>query len=166
MTQLLDIPGFLGMRWEVYLVLLCISIPTYFILLRVFKNNKNSRKYAIVLASAIVLTPILYAGSTNLLIKSISSEPSQEFNQSKWLADKAKRFTMGDDIVKREILLNKDSIQVKELLGDPSSKDSLNTSWIYDMGMGGGGLGFNLHHLYVSFDNNKVVKVEHIRTKD
>ena len=73
---------------------------------------------------------------------------------------------MGDDIVKSKILIGKDSNQVKQLLGQPTWQDSLNTSWTYDMGMGGGGLGFLFHNLSVQFDKAKVVKVGHIRIKD
>ena len=73
---------------------------------------------------------------------------------------------MGDDIVKKNILIGKDTNQVKQLLGQPTWQDSLNTSWTYDMGMGGGGLGFLFHNLSVQFDKAKVVKVDHIRIKD
>lgn len=96
----------------------------------------------------------------------MSGEPSQEFNQTKWLAAKSERFSMGDDIVTSKLLLDKDSIQVKELLGEPNMKNSTTNSWIYDMGTGGGGLGFLIHHLSVTFEKNKVAKVDHHSVKD
>jgi len=72
---------------------------------------------------------------------------------------------MGDDIVKSKILLGKDTNQVKQLLGQPTWQDSLNVSWTYDMGFGGG-FGFLFHNLSINFDKNKVVKVEHSRIQD
>ena len=72
---------------------------------------------------------------------------------------------MGDDIVKSKILLGKDTNQVKQLLGKPTWQDSINISWTYDMGFGGG-FGFLFHNLEINFDKNKVAKVDHIRIKD
>ena len=118
------------------------------------------------MASTVVLTPIIYVGLIGIFIYFITREPSSDFDKSKWLTDKGGRFSMGDDIVKSKILLGKDTNQVKQLLGQPTWQDSLNTSWTYDMGNGGGGLGFLFHNLSVHFDREKVVKVDHIRIKD
>jgi hypothetical protein len=118
------------------------------------------------LVSTIILTPIIYLGLIGIFIYLITKEPSSNFDKSKWLTDREGRFEMGDDIVESKILLGKDTNQVKQLLGQPTWQDSLNISWTYDMGMGGGGLGFLFHNLSVQFDKAKVVKVDHIRIKD
>ena len=168
MTHILQIPIFFGLSFEVYLILLLISIPTYFFCRWVFRKriaDKNKRNLS-ALASTVVLTPIIYVGLIGIFIYFITREPSSDFDKSKWLTDKGGRFSMGDDIVKSKILLGKDTNQVKQLLGQPTWQDSLNTSWTYDMGNGGGGLGFLFHNLSVHFDREKVVKVDHIRIKD
>ena len=168
MTHLLEIPVFFGLSIEVYFILLCISIPTYFFWRWFFKKricDKTKRNIS-VWVSTIILTPIIYVGLIGIFIFFITREPSSDFDKSKWLTDKERRFSMGDDIVKSKILLGKDTNQVKQLLGQPTWQDSLNISWTYDMGNGGGGLGFLFHNLSVQFDKAKVVKVDHIRIKD
>ncbi|MBK9718206.1 MAG: hypothetical protein IPO85_11970 [Saprospiraceae bacterium] len=96
----------------------------------------------------------------------LSREPSRDFDQSKWLTNKEDRFEMADDLIKRKVLIDRDSSQIIQLLGIPLVRDSLNLNWIYDMGSGGGGLGFLFHQLRITFDKNKVIKVEHIRIPD
>ena len=168
MTHLLEIPVFFRMGIEVYFILLLISIPTYFFWRWVFRKRivDKTKRNITSLVSTIILTPVIYLGLIGILIYLISREPSSDFDKSKWLADREGRFAMGDDIVKKNILIGKDTNQVKQLLGQPTWQDSLNTSWTYDMGMGGGGLGFLFHNLSVQFDKAKVVKVDHIRIKD
>lgn len=166
--HLLEIPVFFGLSIEVYFILLLISIPTYIFWRWAFKkriSDKTKRNIS-ALVSTIILTPIIYVGLIGIFIYYITREPSSDFDQSKWLTDREGRFAMGDDIVKSKILLGKDTNQVKQLLGQPTWQDSLNVSWTYDMGNGGGGLGFLFHNLSVQFDKAKVVKVDHIRIKD
>lgn len=168
MTHLLEIPVFFRMGIEVSFILLLISIPTYFFWRWVFRKRivDKTKRNITSLVSTIILTPVIYLGLIGILIYLISREPSSDFDKSKWLTDREGRFAMGDDIVKKNILIGKDTNQVKQLLGQPTWQDSLNTSWTYDMGMGGGGLGFLFHNLSVQFDKAKVVKVDHIRIKD
>ena len=168
MTHLLEIPVFFRMGIEVSFILLLISIPTYFFWRWVFRKRivDKTKRNITSLVSTIILTPVIYLGLIGILIYLISREPSSDFDKSKWLTDREGRFAMGDDIVKKNILMGKDTNQVKQLLGQPTWQDSLNTSWTYDMGMGGGGLGFLFHNLSVQFDKAKVVKVDHIRIKD
>lgn len=167
MTHLLEVPVFFGLSIEVYFILLLISIPTYFFWCRVFKNRitDKTKRNVSVWISTIVLTPIIYVGIIGIFIYFITREPSSDFDKLKWLTDKEGRFSMGDDIVKSKMLLGKDTNQVKQLLGQPTWQDSLNVSWTYDMGFGGG-FGFLFHNLSINFDKNKVVKVEHSRIQD
>ena len=73
---------------------------------------------------------------------------------------------MVDDLIENKTLIGKDTINLRKLLGQPTSQDSLNKVWTYDLGMGGGGLGFRFHTMYVNLENGKVTKVEHIRVDD
>jgi hypothetical protein len=168
MTNNLQIPIFFGLSIEVYFILLLISFPTYFFLHWVFRKrlDDKTKRNIVALVSTIILTPIIYLGLIGIFIYFISREPSSDFVKSKWLTDREGRFEMGDDIVKSKILIGKDTNQVKELLGRATFQDSLNVLWTYDMGCGGGGLGFLFHNLSVQFDKGKVFKVDHIRIKD
>jgi hypothetical protein len=168
MMNLLEIPAFFGLSIEVYFILLCISIPTYFFWRWVFRKRiaDKSKRNISALVSTIILTPLIYLGLIVIFIYLISREPSSDFDKSKWLTDREGRFAMGDDIVKSKILIGKDTNQVKQLLGQPTWQDSSNTTWTYDMGNGGGGLGFLFHNLSIQFEKAKAVKVGHIRIKD
>jgi hypothetical protein len=168
MKQLLDIPVFSGLSIKVYFILLFISISTFFFwrwLFRKYIVDKSKQKIA-TWTSTIILTPIIYVGLIAIFIFLITREPSSDFDKSKWLTDKEGRFEMGDDNIKSKMLIGKDTNQIKELLGQPTWQDSLNVQWSYDMGMGGGGLGFLFHNLTVRFDKNKVTTVEHNKIKD
>lgn len=168
MTTLIDTAIFNESRIIECLILLLISTPIYFFWRWVFNkyiNDKLTRIISVWVSTIITMVGI-YLGLIALLLYYITREPSSDFEQSEWLANKEERFSMGDDIVESKILVGKDTNQVKQLLGQPSWKDSLNTSWTYDMGTGGSGLGFMFHHLSVKFDNAKVVKAEHIRMEE
>ena len=73
---------------------------------------------------------------------------------------------MALDLIDSKLLMGKDTNQVKQLLGDPTFGMNNENSYIYDMGFGGGGLGFMFHHLIVKFESNKVVSVEHAKIRD
>jgi hypothetical protein len=73
---------------------------------------------------------------------------------------------MAGDIIDSKMLIGKDTNQVRQILGDATWGMNNDSSFVYDMGFGGGGLGFMFHHLVVKFDNNKVVSVEHAKIRD
>jgi hypothetical protein len=81
-----------------------------------------------------------------------------------WLTGHNDRFKMADDIVSSKILIGKEANQILEILGKPTSGGS--KTWVYPMGMGGGGLGFMFHDLVVNFDKDTVVSVRHNRIQD
>ena len=96
----------------------------------------------------------------------ITYTPSKDFDKAEWLKDREGRFQMAGDIIESKMLLGKDTSQVKQILGDPTRGMKNDNNFGYDMGFGGGGLGFMFHHLIVKFDNNKVVSVEHAKIRD
>ena len=168
-TVLLDIPIFFGVSMEVFVILLFISIPTYIFFYMLFRNRITDKvlRYLSILVSTIVLTPLIYAGIFTAFIYFLFREPPQKaFDQSKWIIEKNERFLMGDDLVKSKILNEKDTIQINQILGQPTWKDSLNTSWTYDMGSNVSGFGLLFHSLSIKFENNKVVSIEHIQYQD
>jgi len=171
---LLDIPVIFGLSIEVYFILLIIAIPTFFFwrwLLKKYIKVDRIRKIA-TWSATLIGTPIIYVGLIMLFMFGISYTPSKDFDKSQWLTDKEGRFQMAGDIIKSRMLIGKDTNQIKQLLGDPTWRSDttyqaeLRNSWFFDMGMGGGGLGFMFHNLIVKFDKHKVVDVKHGKTQD
>ena len=95
----------------------------------------------------------------------IFSETERKFNNEDWFNKIDSRFEMGDDIVKKKILIGKDSLDVKKILGEPNWRQEPKKEWIYDMSTGGG-LGFQFHNLILQFNENKVISVFHKRIQD
>ncbi len=73
---------------------------------------------------------------------------------------------MGNNIIESKMLIGKDTNQVKQMLGEPTRIGGPTLQWTYDMGMGGGGLGFMFHNLHIKFKDQKVVSVEHGKIRD
>ncbi len=167
MHILLEIPIISGLSIEVYIILLVIAVPSFFFWRWLFKQYiKDSRRRKLATWFATLITPFIYAGVILLFLFGITYTPSRSFDKSTWLADKQERFQMGDDIIENELILGKDTNQVKQILGNPTWGDTTQT-WTYDMGSGGGGLGFLLHYLHVKFDNKgRVTSVEHLKIED
>ena len=68
---------------------------------------------------------------------------------------------MGEDLIESQCLIGKDSTQIKNLLNAPDQRNDSLHIWSYDMGQGGGGLGFCFHTLNVTYKNGIVTKAEH-----
>ena len=166
---LLDIPVIFGLSIEVYFILLIIAIPTFFFwkwLLKKYIRVDKTRKIA-TWSATLILSPIIYLGLIMLFMLSMTYTPSKNFEKSQWLTDKEGRFQMAGDIIKSNMLIGKDTNQVKQILGDPTWGSDTTRTWTYDMGYGGGGLGFLFHHLNLTLDNNgKVITAEHVEIRD
>ncbi len=171
---LLDIPVLFGLSIEVYFILLIIAIPTFFFwrwLLKKYIKVDRTRKI-VTWSATLVGTPIIYVGLIMLFMFGITYTPSKDFDKSEWQTDKEGRFQMAGDIISSKMLIGKDTNQVKQMLGEPTwGSDStwrpgIISTWTYDMGMGGGGLGFMFHNLVIKFEKRKVVTVEHSEIRD
>ncbi|OZI09685.1 hypothetical protein BWI93_02115 [Siphonobacter sp. BAB-5385] len=82
----------------------------------------------------IAATPILYVTLVLFFFKAISYTPNLDFEAELWATQTAKRFQMAEDLIDSEILLGKDTTQIKALLGEPDhygrcvwKKDAVNT---------------------------------------
>ncbi len=162
----IDILKLYGLNVEFYIIFLIIVVTTFFLVQWLFKNiiiNKRARNLtALTIAVAI---PIFYFGLISLVMFQITYTPNKEFDKSQWLTDKEARFQMANEIINSKMLISKDTNQVKEILSDPTWRSD--KMWTYDMGFGGGGLGFLFHHLYVKLDNEgKVISVVHVEIRD
>lgn len=119
---------------------------------------------------AFTITPLLYLLAVGLFFLTVFYEPSRKFDQMSWQYNTGKRYQMSDDIINKKLLIGKDTVQVTGLLGNKKIHyyDTLRQQlrWEYDMGSGGGGLGFLFHKLQLVFENNAVVSVQHLELKD
>jgi hypothetical protein len=163
-----------GLSIEVYFILLIIAIPIFFFwrwLLKKYIKSDKTRKIA-TWSATLIATLVIYVGLIMFFMFGITYTPSKDFDKSQWLSDKEGRFKMAKDIISSKMLIGKDTNQVKELLGAPTWRSDttfqaeLMDSWFFDMGVGGGGLGFMFHNLIVKFDKNKVRAVEHGKAQD
>lgn len=168
MIPFLYLPIIYGISLEVFVINICIALLLYFPLRWTIKKLISNRLIGNIITwiSALTIALIIYIGIIELYIFSITREISRDFDQSTWMTNQDERFEMADDLIKRKVLYEKDSTQVKLLIGNPNWQDSLNMKWTYDMGSGGGGLGFLFHMLEITFASTKVIKVEHIRIPD
>jgi hypothetical protein len=165
---LLDIPVVFRLGIEVYIICIVIAVTTFFLCKWIFKNfikTERTRKF-IAVAIAVVATPLIYLGLIRLLVLGITYTPSKDFDKSRWMIEKERRFEMAGDIIRSKMLISRDTTEVKQILGDPTGRQNTINAWTYDMGMGGGGLGFLFHILVVKFENNRVVGVEHAEVRD
>ena len=101
----------------------------------------------------------------------LTKEKSRDFDKKDWILlnedieKRLHRYEMIDDLIDSRVLIDKDSIQVKELLGKPNYKNTNENVWTYEAGTGGG-FGFVDHFLEIYYKKNKVQKIEHKRIQD
>lgn len=148
-----------------------IAVPTFFILQWVLKKVIKIRLYRIITTwiVTLLLTPLLYLGAVIIFFSILFNEPSRKFDKNSWRSDIGKRFQMSDDLIKSGILIGKDTNQIKDFLGDTNQKfqdSSKQLKWTYEMGAGGGGLGFLFHSLGITFKENKAVYIQHFEIRD
>ncbi|PQA56910.1 hypothetical protein [Siphonobacter curvatus] len=172
---LFTLPVVLGLSIEVYFIVFVLGVANYFFLQWLFTavikvDEKTRREVTWILT--IASTPILYVALVLLYFQAMSYTPNLDFEAELWATQTHKRFQMAEDLIDRELLLGKDTTQVKDILGDPDrygrciwKKNSVNT-WTYSMGSGGGSLSFLYHQLSLKFDQGRVVRAEHIEIDD
>lgn len=150
------------MSIEVYIINLVIGIVTFFILRWTLKKFVKADKVRIGLTwiGTAILTPIIYVGLITVFFSILFYEPTRDFDREKWLADKEGRYEMRDDIVESKILNGKSKKEVIDLIGLPDFGTDTTKIWNYDLGTSGAGLGWQFNTLLVTFDNDRVVKVE------
>ena len=172
---LLTLPVIFGLSIEVYFILFVLGVINYFffrwLFTAIIKVDAVTRQ-GVTWILTVAGTPVLYVALFLLFFKAMSYTPSLDFEAELWATQTHKRFQMAEDLIDSEILLGKDTTQVKAVLGDPGrygrcvwKKDSVNT-WSYSMGAGGGLFGFLSHELALRFDQNKVVQAEHLEIND
>ncbi|MCB2377505.1 hypothetical protein LGH70_07925 [Hymenobacter sp. BT635] len=143
---LLGIASFIFWRW----------------VLRKFISNPSKRKVFIWIAT-LVTTPVAWAAVMAVFIWAILHEPSSDFDKTEWKKAKVNQYEMADDLIESNRCIGQDTAQLKQLIGEPTWRDTKANRWVYHIGSGGGGLGFLHHNLLVTFKNNRVLSVVHER---
>jgi phosphate/sulfate permease len=153
---------------SVFLTILILAIVIFGIFSMVFKNRKGRFFKSILLA--VFVAPVIYFLLVFILILSTTGERSRDFDSVTWQANSktesgTDNYEMVDDLINSRLLIDKDSLEVKEILGSPELKDKEQKFWQYYAGTSTG-FGFTDHQLVVKFANNKVIMLEHIRQQD
>ncbi len=151
-----------------FLIVLILAVVIFGILWSVFKNRKKRLLKSILLA--VFISPVIYFLIISILIFNMTREKNRDFDSAVWrLNTKTEKGTdnyeMIDDLIDRELLIDKDSSEVKEKLGSPEIKDKKRNIWQYYAGTSSS-FGFTDHQLIVKFANNKVIMLKHIRQQD
>jgi len=152
-----------------------IAFYIFFIAVFVFSISavllkKRKKKFLISGIIAVVLSPLIHFAFVSYLIFMMSREKSRDFDEDEWKTateaeGKISKYEMMDDLISRKLLIAKDSLEVKRILGNPEFRDQQNHFWQYYGGLSNG-FGFVDHLLIVNFEDNKVSKLEHKRIND
>jgi hypothetical protein len=155
---------------ETGLIMLVIGAVAFLFWHWLFKNNikKESARKIATWSATLISTALLYTVMMLLLFGRLSyTPPDKNFDKAQWLADKAHRYQMAEDIINSRMLIGKDSNQVNEILGLADSPVHSYGQYTYEMGTQPAGFGVVFHKLLLKRDSTgKVVSVEHIQVKD
>jgi len=158
---------------EVIFIVSVIALIFDLVISKFLKNNIKDNYFRIFigLIISIMFGIIFYVFSVAGLIYFLTKEKSRDFDKKDWILlnedieKRLHRYEMIDDLIDSRVLIDKDSIQVKELLGKPNYKNTNENVWTYEAGTGGG-FGFVDHFLEIYYKKNKVQKIEHKRIQD
>ena len=158
----LEIPQLFGLSLSVYIILLLIGIPVYFLwrwLFRRWIKGLTAIKPLTWLITFIT-TPLIYVGIVLLGLGIISYYPARDFNAMDWKTDRNSRYELSENLIKSHLLIGKSKEEVRTLLGKEKNT-SLMRTWTYYLGIKPG-LGVDESILKVHFQNNKVTAVEEL----
>lgn len=150
----------MGISYEVFVIILLLGIPVFFIwrwLLKKYIKSDKSRIIATWIAT-IITAPFIYIGVILIWLYTLSYYPTNDFNKEKWLSDTEKRYEMSGDIIESEMLIGKTKSEVKQILGDDGNEDE-SDNWSYSLGFKPGFANIDPDVLDIEFKDGKVVKV-------
>lgn len=158
---------------EVIFIVSVLALIFYLVISKFLKNNIKDNYFRIFigLIISIMFGIIFYVFSVAGLIYFLTKEKSRDFEKKDWILlnedieKRLHRYEMIDDLINSKVLINKDSIQVKELIGEPNYRNKKEGVWTYEAGTGGG-FGFLDHFLEIYFKKSKVQKLQHKRIQD
>jgi len=154
---------------EITLTIILFWIIIYLLILlinRYLLSRTNNNKKLKIAVLSFLLAIVAYGCYYRIFIYSITYEKTEKFSKEKWNTEVNERWKMKDDIINSKLLIGKDSLTVKNLLGKPTTKDSLNNLWAYQMGQGSQGFGVVFYTLKINYVNGLVSAVESSKIND
>ena len=147
---------------------LVISMIIVFVLLFLFLNTVDKRKWLTALIS-LVLTPFVYFYMFYPFINIVSNYHHQKyFDSEAWIDKPALRYEMIDNTVASDTLIGLSKERITELLGtyewlswDDAKKDHDTDKWNYALGIEPGAFNDQKECVEISFENNKVSALQH-----
>lgn len=157
---LLHIPAIFGVDIDVYILLIILGIPVFFIWRWILKKfiEDNKRRTITTWIVTIITTPFVYAGMIVFILLAMSYYPTHSFNKAEWLENQEKRYQLSDDIIGSNMLIGKTKAEVKQILGDEGNPDE-SDHWTYHLGYKPGFISIDPDVLDIDFKDGKVVKV-------
>lgn len=151
----------------IYTPLFIVFLSIVFILVWVFTNTIDKRKWLSFLIS-LVLTPIVYFYLFYPLLNIFSSYHHEKyFDAKKWKNKPALRYEMSDNIVEDSLFIGKTKKDVETLLGksewyswDDSIKANSHNKWNYNLGFKPGALNNMQECIELVFNKNTVKKIK------
>lgn len=143
------------------IIVIGIGVGVFFICRSLSKKlvKRVSTRQIVTWLATFLLTPIVCAGLTWLVIFIWTYYPNKDFNKDGWQINRDKHYEYSTNIIKSRILIGKSKKQVKELLG-PEENTNESDNWEYDLGNKPDILTLEEFYLFIQFKNGKVVSVE------
>ncbi len=147
-----------GFGIEVYIILLIIGVPMFFIWRRLFRKSivAGKKRKIVTWVATILSTPIIYTAIISLFFLIGIYYPGHDFDKEKWHSDKDERYEFSENIIKSKMLIGKTKTDIKKLLGDEGNKDN-DDDWFYDLGFTPGSI--DPDSMEIEFKNGRVVSV-------
>jgi hypothetical protein len=154
------LPSFFGISLEVFILVLLLWIPTFFLFKRLLKNvvSVNLSRNLLASLAALVSSTLLYIALVGLWIFYLSYYPNRAFNRQKWHNKPEERYELSQDLIKRNLLIGQSKKAVTNMLGSRENSDSSNY-WTYNIGTKPGLFNIDPSSLNIEFQEGKVVKV-------
>ena len=155
------------MSYEVLIIILLLTIPTYIFSNWVVKKNniedkRNRRIYSAI--ATIIISPIIYVFLVFSFFMYISYYPSKDFDKSEWNTNIETRYEYSEDIIESKILIGKTKEQVIELLGVNYLSSSNDNQIEYELGYVPGLFNIDPDFLQIKLQDNKVIEVYQIQS--
>ena len=147
--------------------LLVVFMLVVFVLLGLFLNTVDKRKWLSILIS-LVLTPLVYFYIFYPFLNIISNYHHQKyFNEESWTAKPELRYEMIDNTVESDTLIGKSKTEIEILLGkhewlswDDAKKEHDANKWNYGLGIEPGAFTSDKGVVEITFKNTKVVALK------
>ncbi|WP_299129252.1 hypothetical protein [uncultured Winogradskyella sp.] len=152
--------------------LLVVFIIVVFVLLFLFLNTVDKRKWLTALIS-LVLTPFVYFFMFYPFINIISNYHHQKyFDAEAWIKKPALRYEMIDHVIESDTLIGFSKDEITNVLGqhewlswDDAKKDHNPNKWNYGLGIEPGAFNNQKDCIEITFKDNKVELLRHYQEK-